>query len=312
MVGSFMMPAQHSRRAWRRPSGSQFRRLNSSERIETMAYSQENRLIAIDTPLGKDVLLLQDFSGHEGISRLFSFHLDLLSLKDSISFKDIVGQNVTIEIRLANNGLRYFNGFVSRFAQSGSDVRFTHYQMEVVPWLWFLTRIADCRIFQEKTIPDIIKAVFDSRGFQDYKFSLTSTYDPREYCVQYRETDFNFVSRLMEQYGIFYFFEHEDGKHTLVLADSESVHQPCPHQSKAGYNLVTGGLDADDVVTGWQMEQELRTGKYSLTDYNFETPSANLMANEPTVVSVGGNSAYEIYDYPGEYPNKSQGKTLAA
>jgi type VI secretion system secreted protein VgrG len=277
-----------------------------------MPYTQQNRLIAVVTPLGEDVLLLQGLTGNEGISRLFRFDLDLLSEKSSISFKDIVGQNVTIRVTLGDNTPRFFNGFVSRFAQSGSDFRFTHYQMEVVPWLWFLTRIADCRIFQEKTIPDIIKAVFDSRGFQNYKFSLTANYDPREYCVQYRETDFNFVSRLMEQYGIFYFFEHENGKHTLVLGDSESVHQPCPHQSKAAYNLVVGGLDADDVVTGWQMEQELRTGKYSLTDYNFETPSANLMANEPTVVNVGGNSGYEIYDYPGEYPNKSQGKTLAA
>ena len=134
-----------------------------------MAYTQENRLIAIGTPLGKDALLLQGFSGHEGISRLFSFHLDLLSLKDSISFKGIVGQNVTIEIRLANNSLRYLNGFVSRFAQSGSEERFTHYQMEVVPWLWFLTRNADCRIFQNKSIPDIIQQVFKDRGFQHFK-----------------------------------------------------------------------------------------------------------------------------------------------
>ncbi len=242
-----------------------------------MPYTQENRLIAINTPLGKDALLLQGFSGHEGISRLFSFHLDLLSLKDSISFKDIVGQNITIEIRLANNSLRYVNGFVSRFAQSGSEERFTHYQMEVVPWLWFLTRNADCRIFQNKTIPDIIQEVFKHRGFQDFKPSLTGTYEPREYCVQYRETDFNFVSRLMEQYGIFYFFQHEKGKHTLVLADSPSVYQPCPGQPSARYELVAGGLDTEDAVTGWQMEQELRTGKYSLTDYNFETPSTSLL-----------------------------------
>jgi type VI secretion system secreted protein VgrG len=277
-----------------------------------MPYTQQNRLIAIETPLGADALLLQGFTGHEAISQIFKFDLDLLSENHSIAFKDIVGKNVTIRVTLAHDSERYFNGFVSRFAQSGSDARFTHYQMEVVPWLWFLTRIADCRIFQEKTIPDIIKAVFGSRGFKDYKFSLTSTYEPREYCVQYRETDFNFVSRLMEQYGIFYFFEHENGKHTLVLADSESVHQSCPEQATAHYNLTVGDLDADDVITGWHMEQELRTGKYSLTDYNFETPSANLMSNEPTVVNVGGNSAFEIYDYPGEYLNKSQGKNLAA
>ena len=118
-----------------------------------------------------------------------------------------------------------------------------------------------------------MQQVFKSRGFSDYKLSLTATYDQREYCVQYRETDFNFVSRLMEQYGIFYFFEHENGKHTLVLADSPSVYQPCPSQSTAQYGLSAGSLDAEDVITGWQMEQELRTGKYSLTDYNFETPN---------------------------------------
>src|SRR5664279_4354417 len=275
-----------------------------------MPYTQENRLIAIDTPLGKDVLLLQGFSGHEGISRLFSFHLDLLSLKDSISFRDIVGQNVTIEIRLANNGLRYLNGFVSRFAQSGSEERFTHYQMEVVPWLWFLTRNADCRIFQNQSIPYIIQEVFKDRGFQDFKPSLTGTYEPREYCVQYRETDFNFVSRLMEQYGIFYFFQHENGKHTLVLADSPGAYQPCPGQPSARYALVAGGLDAEDTVTAWQMEQELRTGKYSLTDYNFETPSTSLLSGEPTVAKVGKNGDYEIYDYPGEYLKHSQGDSL--
>jgi type VI secretion system secreted protein VgrG len=275
-----------------------------------MSYTQENHLIAIDTPLGKDVLLLQGFTGHEAISRSFSFHLDLASEKDSISFKNIIGQNVTITVMLHDNSPRYFNGFVSRVAQSGSDERFTHYQMEVVPWLWFLTRIADCRIFQEKKIPDILEEVFKSRGFKDYKLSLTASYDQREYCVQYRETDFNFVSRLMEQYGIFYFFEHQNGKHTMVLGDSGSVHQPCPKQATAHY-LITPGDMSQDTITGWQMEQELRTGKYSHTDYNFETPSSNLMADEPTDVSVGPNSKFEIYDYPGEYINRSQGKTLS-
>jgi type VI secretion system secreted protein VgrG len=276
-----------------------------------MGYTQDNRLLALATPLGADVLLLQGFSGHEGISRLFSFHLDLFSENNSISFKDIVGQNVTISVTLADQSLRYFNGFVSRFAQRGADARFTHYQMEVVPSLWFLTRNANCRIFQNMTIPDIIQQVFSDRGITDFKRTLTGTYDPREYCVQYRETDFNFVSRLMEQYGIFYFFIHENGKHTVVLADSASAHQPCPGQSSAQFNQAGGGLDAEDVVTECHMEQELRTGKYSLSDYNFETPSANLMSSAPTVVNVGGNANFEIYDYPGEYCNHSQGGTLA-
>ena len=275
------------------------------------AFTQDNRLIAIDTPLGDDVLLLQGFTGHEGISRLFRFNLDLLSDNNSISFDDIVGQNVTISVTLSDQTLRYFNGFVSRFAQSGSDARFTHYQMEVVPWLWFLTRNANCRIFQNMSYPDIVQQVFTDAGFSDFKSSLTDSYDPQEYCVQYRESDFNFVSRLMEHVGIFYFFEHENGKHTLVLADSTSAYQPCPGQSSAQFDQAGGGRDADDVVTGWNMEQELRTGKYSVTDYNFETPSTSLLSSEPTVVEVDGNTNYEMYDYPGIHLTQSDGAAMA-
>jgi type VI secretion system secreted protein VgrG len=274
-------------------------------------YTQQNRLIAIATPLGDDVLLLQGFTGSEGISRLFRFHLDLLSDNNSISFDDVVGQNVTISVTLADQSERYFNGFVSRFSQSGADARFTHYQMEVVPWTWFLTRNADCRIFQNMSVPDIVQKVFSDRGFNDFKSSLTGSYEPREYCVQYRETDFNFVSRLLEHAGIFYFFEHANGKHTLVLADSTSAYQPCPGQSSAQYNQAGGGLDVEDVVTGWNMEQELRTGKYSVTDYNFETPSTSLLSSEPTVVEVDGNTSYEIYDYPGDHLTQSDGAAVA-
>ncbi len=277
-----------------------------------MPYTQENRLLKLDTPLGADVLLLQGFTGRDGISELFKFNLDLLSTQDNIKFKSIIGQSVTIRVLLSDGSSeRYFNGFVSRFAQSGPGAGVTNYQMEVVPWLWFLTRVADCRIFQNMTVPDILKKVFQSRGFSDFKNSLTGSYDPVEYCVQYRETDFNFISRLMEHNGIFYYFEHEDGKHTMVLADSSSAHQACPNQSSANYSESSGNTNAEDVVTGWQMEQELRTGKYSLTDYNFETPAANLMANEPTVVEVGGNTKFEIYDYPGDHLTQSQGGSVA-
>ncbi len=275
-----------------------------------MAITQEKRLIAIDTPLGKDVLLLQGFTGQEGISRPFVFHLDLLSEDPKIGFDKIVGQKVTIRITLADGSERYFHGYVSRFSQSGSDQRFTAYRAEVVPWLWFLTRTSDCRIFQNMTIPDIILKIFKDLGFSDVKNSLQGSFEPRDYCVQYRETDFNFVSRLMEQYGIFYFFEHEKDKHTLVLGNSPSVHQPCKGQAKARYDTVAGVTDEEDIVTSWQMEQELRPGKYALSDYNFETPSTSLAVNAASTVTVGGNGKYEIYDYPGEYLKKAQGDSL--
>lgn len=277
-----------------------------------MPYSQEGKIIAVDTPLGKDVLLLQGFSGREGISQPFCFNLDLLSEEDSISFADVVGKSVTISVELADESVRYFNGYVSRFAQSGADGRFTHYHAEVVPWLWFLTRNSDCHIFQNLAAPDIVTKIFQELSFQDYQNKLQGTYPQLEYCVQYRETHFNFVSRLMEHYGIFYFFEHNEGKHTLVMADSNSAFQTFDGGSgDVRCDLVSGGSDGEDEITAWQARQELRTGKYTLTDYNFETPSTSLLSDEATVVSVGGNSSYELYDYPGKFINKQQGETFA-
>jgi type VI secretion system secreted protein VgrG len=276
-----------------------------------MPYSQQERLIALTTPLGEDVLLLAGFSGHEAISRLFSFQLDLLSEKGPIDFATIIGKNVTIRVTQSDKTERYFNGIVSQFAQSGSDSRFTRYQMQVVPWTWLLTRYADCKIFHNKTVQEIIEQVFKDRGLTDYTIRLNGSYSPIEYCVQYRETDFNFISRLMEQNGIFYFFQHEMGKHTMVIADSSSAHEPCPGQETAGYNLVMGGIDEEDVIHSWNIEQELRSGKYTLTDYNFKTPSANLIATEPSVIDVGGNSNFELFDFPGEYAVRGDGTAFA-
>jgi type VI secretion system secreted protein VgrG len=276
-------------------------------------YTQENRLLAIDTPLGKDVLLLQALTGHEGVSRLFSFDLELLAYdNDSISFKDIVGQNVTITIQLPDGTPRYINGYVSRFAQGSTDERFfTRYTAEVVPWLWFLTRHADCRIFQNKTTPDIISDVFGLFSFAKFRKNLHATYPRLEYCVQYRETAFNFVSRLMEEFGIFYYFDHStQGQHTLVLADSSAGLQACPG-SPFSYGTMTGGLENPEVIDAWHIEQELRTGKYTVTDYNFTTPSTSLRAENPTVVSVTPNQSLEIFDYPGLHTTKDEGDTVA-
>ena len=182
--------------------------------------------------------------------------------------------------------------------------------MEIVPWLWMLTRKADCRIFQKMTAPDVIAKVFKDGGFTDFKNSLTGSFEELEYCVQYRESDFNFVSRLMQQFGIFYYFEHEESKHTLVMANSPSAHQPCPGQANADYNQVSGGLEDADVVSSWQAAQELRTGKYSLDDYNFKTPNVELVSSEPTVFA-NANGKFETYDYPGLFLNKAQGQTAA-
>jgi type VI secretion system secreted protein VgrG len=266
-----------------------------------LAYTQENRRIGIATPLETDVLLLSGFQGDEGISRLFRFDLELLSENESVDFNALVGKNVTFWIVLADGSERYINGQVSRFSQGARDANFTSYHAEVVPWLWFLTRTADCRIFQKKKTPEIIQQIFTDFGFQDYSLRLYGTFAEREYCVQYRETAFNFISRLMEEEGIFYFFEHENGKHTLVLADSPTVHQPCPQQANVRYEKSSGAWQEDDVVLEWRLQQELRPGKYALTDYDFENPATDLGVN------VAGKSTYELYDYPGEYTKRVDG-----
>jgi type VI secretion system secreted protein VgrG len=281
--------------------------------VSTASYSQQNRLLSLDTPLGTDVLLLQDVSGHEGISRLFSYELNLLAYENSsISFQNIVGQKVTITIQLPDGTPRYINGYVSRFTQGDTDERmFTHYHAQVVPWLWFLTRQADCRIFQNMTTPDIVSQVLNLFSVKDFRTSLKATYPTLEYCVQYRESSFNFVSRLMEEYGIFYYFDHTvQGKHTMVLADQSSALPVCTG-SPISYDTALGGIYDPQAISDWHVEQELRTGKYTVTDYNFTTPSTSLLANEPTVVNLSASQGLELFDYPGLYTTKDEGETVA-
>ena len=288
--------------------------------MATIGFTQTDRALQIETPLGPDVLLLRSVSGQEAMSQLFRFQLELLSeTDDSISFDSIVGKNVTIHLQ-TQDSFRDFNGFISRFSQGSSDGRFTYYRAEMVPWLWFLTRKSDCRIFQQQTVPDIIKTIFTELGFSDFELRLYGPFRKRDYCVQYRETDFNFVSRLMEEEGIYYFFEqHTDssdsdseaesqvaaGKHMLVLANDPAGQNPCPGQPKARCDFAVGGARLDDVISDWRVEEEYRPSAWAHTDYNFETPSTDLMA------TVQDEGTYEIYDYPGIYAKKSDGTQLA-
>jgi type VI secretion system secreted protein VgrG len=270
-----------------------------------MAYTQTNRRIAISTPLGEDVLLLRGFSGVESISQLFHFDLDLLSESDSIKFSDVVGKSVTLRIFDAQGAERQWNGLISRFSQGSQGSRFTSYRAEMVPWLWFLSRTADCRIFQKKKVPDIIKKIFGDLDFKDFELRLYGEFAPRDYCVQYRETDLNFVSRLMEEEGICYYFQHKDKKHVLILANDPAAHDPCPNQKIARYEPGGGSIPFEDTVTQWHYQEEFRTGAWAHTDYNFETPSNSL------AVTVKGKNPYEIYEFPGEHDARSEGDRLA-
>jgi type VI secretion system secreted protein VgrG len=271
--------------------------------------SQQNRSLAIETALGPDVLALRTLSFKESISEPFLVEVELTSDKFEIDFDKVLGTNVTIRLQAGAEGTRYINGFVSRFVQGANEGQYARYRAEVVPWLWFLTRTADCRIFQKKTIPDIISEVFQGNGFSDYALRLTGSYQPREYCVQYRETDFNFVSRLMEQEGIFYFFQHENGKHTLVLADAPSAHEPFPEYAEVLFREVVTA-ETSEVITEWTMEKEVQPGTYALSDYNFQKSRTSLLgsANEDRAHAA---SAFQVFDTPGEYEVASEGERLA-
>jgi type VI secretion system secreted protein VgrG len=273
-------------------------------------FTHDNRLLKLTTPLGADKLLLAGFSGSEGISMPFRFDLSLMA-QSTIDATKVIGQPVTITIADANGGdARYINGVVSAFAQTGADTAFIWYRAHIVPVLSLLTRRADIRIFQQKSVTDVIEAVLKEASV-DYTLNVTGSYQPLEYCVQYRETDFAFVSRLMEEHGIFYFFTHTESKHTLVLADASSAHQACAGQATARFHSTTSGSSDEDTVSSWELQHEFRTGKYTLTDYNMETPSTSLTVSEPTTVKMGDNDKYETYDFPGEYGKKGDGEALA-
>ncbi len=277
-----------------------------------MAYSHENLYFSLTTPLGADTLLLRSFHGEERLSGLFHFTLELESEDPAVDFSQVVGQGATITVHLADGTDRYVDGVVGRFVQGGSDPVFTRYYAELHPWLWLLTHSADCRIFQELSVPDIVESVFSDHGFTDFRRSLSGTYSPREYCVQYNETAFDFVSRLLEEEGIFYFFEHAQGRHTLVLADAPSAFAPCPGAPSVRYG-TRGVWTQQNTLWRLRLEEAVIPGAFALDDFNFETPSTDLIASVASGVAQDGASSAasrRVYEYPGRFSKKSAGDAL--
>jgi len=271
-------------------------------------YTQEKRPISVSTALGPDVLLFRRMTGWEGLGRPFAFELELLSEDGQIRIEDVLGTSMAVQGHTANGGQRYFHGNVASFSQVESTGRLHQYQATLRPWLWFLTRTSDCRIFQEMTAPDIIKEVFRDNGFADFEDALSGSYRTREYCVQYRETDFNFTSRLMEEEGIYYFFKHEGGKHTLVLSDSIGSHSPFSGYEEIPYiPLDTHGAKPDH-VRDWRISGEVQSGKYVLSDFDYLKPKTDL-ETKAAISRQHAIADMEVYDYPGLYDTTGDGDT---
>ena len=279
-------------------------------------YTQANRQMELITPLGQDKLLMVGFSGTEALSDLFHYEIDCVSEANTdIPFDGLIGQSITIRLNLPDNKKRYFNGICSRFSRGDVGTLFTSYKLEIVPKIWLLTQKAQSRIFQHINIPDILKKVLT--GF-DVSYNIQGTFHPRDYCVQYRETDFNFLSRLLEEEGIYYYFKHTQSGHQMVLANTPMSHENLPenatliHTSHAG---VAGNMSR---IYGWRKTQELTSGKVTLWDHCFELPHKHLETEKPIQESaamgevthklkLSANGSLEIYDYPGAYAQRFDG-----
>ncbi|MBI1322097.1 type VI secretion system tip protein VgrG [bacterium] len=274
-------------------------------------FEQTRRLLKLTTPLGPDVLLLVGLESEDAISQLYEYRFTTIANRDQdIPFDQLIGRPVCAELVAKSGSKRYFHGHVREVVEHSSRTVFRPYDLVVVPEVWFLTRRAQCRIFQQKSVREILREVF--QHIASVEIRLKKDYEKRNFCVQYRETDWDFASRLMEEEGICYYFKHTRNRHSCVIVDTPEDHEPVPFSP-----LITYAPDADEkseenVLLNWRKSQNLQPSRFSLRDHNFEMPKDRLEAELPITESVefgavthhlklGAESAFEIYDYPGGY-----------
>lgn len=271
------------------------------------SLTQDGRLLAVDSPLGKDVLLLDSFTGEEGVSQLFQFDVTMVADRANgndadVDPKKLVGKWMTLSINLAGGDTRLINGIVRRFYRAGVSERFATFRAELVPTLWTLSLQSRCRIFQGKTLPEIIEKVLKDNNVT-FKMNLIGKYTPVDYCVQYRETSLNFVCRLMEEAGIYYWFDHTDTEHTMILADAPSAHKDCPYESKFNIEVQSGSTD-EDFIDEWAERTELGTGKWTLKDVHLELLGTIEGADATTSADPKPPEELSMFDFPGGYSKR--------
>jgi type VI secretion system secreted protein VgrG len=270
--------------------------------------SQAERLLAIDTPLGPDTVLLTKLEGEDVLSRCFVYRVTIATEQSDQAVQSLLGKPVTLWLDNHSPELRRpINGHVRRLIGHGTTSRGAKlYHLEVVPRLWFLTCSSDCRIFQNQTIPDIIQTIFKDQGLTNFEFRIIRDDYPRvEYCVQYRETAFNFVSRLMEHLGLFYWHEHSDNGHLLVIADRNAATAQC-QPAEVTISPISGIGELQNL----EADLTFRPGRWTLNDYDFQSPTKLLRVDSPTVLKVPLMANHEMYDFPGKFLNQDAGRWL--
>jgi type VI secretion system secreted protein VgrG len=266
------------------------------------------RLVDATTPLG-EALWFREMRGTEAISSLFEFDITFHSKQSGLSAKAMLGKDITLKVETeGGGGERYFNGICTRFGSGGREGEHLLYTAKVRPWLWLAGRRSDCKIFQFKKVPDIISEVLGKYGFALLP-KLKKKYREWDYCVQYQETDLNFVMRLMEHEGIYFYFEHQEGSHTLVLADDTSCHSPVPGKPTIKFYAPGDVKVADEEhFRSWGVLEEVNSGEYITDDYDFENPRGDLKTKRKNPLGHT-HDAWERYMWPGGYVKYGDGET---
>ncbi len=271
------------------------------------------RTATVATPLGEDVLLFFSMRARETLGRPFLYDIELLSERDDVSLAALLGQPISVALDVNGERFREFNGIVTDFALVGQlGKRYVRYRASVRPWLWLLTQRKTSRIFQSKSVPEVLREVFREHGFSDFSELLSSQhYEKREYLVQYRESDFNFVSRIMEEEGIYYFFKQEGGKHTLLLCDSYSAHEASPGYEEVPYFPKQEGERRErDHIDTWISSRHIRPGAYVAHDFNFLDPQEP-KRGELVMPNDHAEAHYQVFEYPGGFQQNQAGDVLA-
>lgn len=275
--------------------------------------TQDGRLLQLSTPLGNDYLLANRMVCIEGLNKLFSIELDLLhdetspgSVPTAIKSDRVLGSVFCLSVHQEGDVDRYFNGICQRFSQGPRNERFSSYRAILVPTVWVLTQNCRSRIFQDKTVPEILEIVLAGFAFDN---EIQGKFEQRNYCVQYRESDWDFASRLMEEEGIFYFFEHMQDSHRLVLGNNQQSHRPCRSQTKIPFTNDRSDLGENwtPQIQSWMIDEQICSGVHELRDYNFQLPLNDLRGEHASRFDVGGNRSLEIKDWPGDYANHFDG-----
>jgi uncharacterized protein involved in type VI secretion and phage assembly len=284
------------------------------EQRNQVTFAHERPQAALPPPPEGDEQSNQVTFAHESIGQPSELIITATSHRSDLDFKRLPGQHVTVRMGvspLLQDKPRYFDGIVEQVSHVGRSAGQYQYQLVARAWFWFLSQTQDCRIFQDKTVLQIVEEVLADHPIAAVEVRTTGTYAPWVYCVQYRESDFQFLSRLMEQEGIYYFFAHESGKHVMVLADSISASPPCVGcRPLSVRHSDVGSSAAGSAVWNVTPRHRLQSGKVVLQDYDFTRPQLDLRqsSSQPGQHAIGD---MEVFDYPGLYDKSADGEQFA-